>query len=120
MQPSQDGGRDRRPVGDRFRRRRAPEQGEHVPEVVEHAPALGALRGVVLESCSSMGPQVGVEVGGHVWRRPPVVAAEAQLVPERAHWESDPVIDAKGSQTTVMNRLGAHRVKLSTWTPKGA
>jgi len=105
MQPPQDGAGDRRPVGDRFRRWRGLEQREHPPELIKNAPALGALRRVTLEALVRPGRQVGVEIGGHVWRRPPVVAAEAKLGPETAHKVSDPVIDAEGSQTVVMNRL---------------
>jgi hypothetical protein len=116
MQPSQDGGGDGRPVSDRYRRRRAVQQGEHVSKVVEDAPAFGALRRVVLESRPSLRPQVGVEVGRHVWRRPPVVTPEAQLVPESAHRSFDPVIDGKVRRPPVMNRLDADRVKVDTWT----
>ena len=50
MQPPQDGAGDYRYAGGRFGRRRALEQGDDEPQVVENAPALGALGRMVLES----------------------------------------------------------------------
>jgi hypothetical protein len=123
MQPAQDGAGDRRDAGDRAWRRHAVEHGEHVSKVVEDAPALGALRRVVLESGARMCPEVGVEVGGHVWRRPPMISAEAQLTPEKAHRRCAPVIRERGSQTApdrwAMNRFGADGVKVAVWITKG-
>jgi hypothetical protein len=106
MQPPKDGAGEGRDAGDRVRRRRAMEQREHEPEVVEDAPAFGALGRVALESRSGPRRQLGIEIGGHVRRRPPVVAPETQLVPKRRHLTCDPAIDRKGSQTNGMNRFG--------------
>jgi hypothetical protein len=125
MQPPRDGAGDRRYVGNRFRRRRTMEPSEHVTQVFEDAPALCALRGMALEPRPGAGRQVEVEVGGYVWGRPPMIAAEAQLVPERAHRRCDPVIGAEGSQTALktpgaMNRFGADGVKVFVYITRGA
>ena len=55
---------------------------EHVPQVLEDAPAFGTFGRMALEPHPSPGREVGLEVGGQVGRRPPMIAAEAQLVPE--------------------------------------